>query len=293
MSTETETKPVAPVEAVEASSVPIVKRTVGSYFKPIFRIFTPNKTVDSTTTTSIIVFWIIGTILLWTTSKSHLIPGPLDLITAGQRMFVQYGLLRDLLTSLMLCVKAMAYSILICYALATVSTLEFFRPIAGFFAKSRFLTTVGLSVIFAQMTPDTSSQKTALLVFGVTVFLVTSFLAILMDIKREEYNYAKTLKMNNWQAFYEIVILGKSDLFIDAIRQNFAIAWMMLPMVENICRVDGGIGIVLTDQNKYFHLDSVYAIQIVVLIVGIFLDQLIGYIKGLVRPDTLLTLNRK
>jgi NitT/TauT family transport system permease protein len=283
-----------PIETPIADTAPkVVKNTVNKYFAPIAKLFTPNKRVDNTTTWTILVMWIVGTLLIWTTSDSHLLPSPLALLEGGRRMFVEYDLTRDLLTSLFLVMKAMIYAILICYALATISTLEFFRPIANFFSKSRFVTTVGLSVLFVQITPDTTSQKTALLVFSVTVFLVTSFLSIIMDIKKDEYDYAKTLKMSNWKAFYEIIILGKSDLFIDAIRQNFAIAWMMLPLVENFCRVDGGIGIVLTDQNKYFHMDAVYAIQIVVLFMGICLDWFFGFIKGIVRPDTLLTLNRK
>lgn len=295
MENETQTiveTPIA-IEQPKNDAPKVVRSTVKKYFAPITKVFTPNKRVDRTTTWTILIMWIVGTLLIWTTSKSHLLPSPLQLIEGGRKMFVEYGLMRDLITSLFLVLKAMFYAIVICYALATISTLEFFRPVASFFSKSRFLTTVGLSVVFAQLTPDTTSQKTALLVFSVTVFLVTSFLSIIMDIKREEYDYAKTLKMSNWKAFYEVVILGKSDLFIDAIRQNFAIAWMMLPMVENFCRVDGGIGIVLTDQNKYFHLDAVYAIQIVVLVMGIGLDWLFGFIKGIVRPDTLLTLNRK
>src|SRR6185369_4365367 len=94
----------------EKTAEVIVKKTVGSYFKHIVKIFTPNKSVDSTTTITIITFWLLGTGILWSTSKSHLIPSPIDLFVAAKRLFFQYDLLRDLLTSLMLCVKAMCYS---------------------------------------------------------------------------------------------------------------------------------------------------------------------------------------
>lgn len=76
-------------------------------------------------------------------------------------------------------------------------------------------------------------------------------------------------------------------------RQNFAIAWMMLAMVENICRADGGIGIVLYDQNKHFHLDAVYAIQIMVLVLGMFFDWLFVKVRYILFPYVTFNLERK
>ncbi len=260
--------------------------------KALKDLFTPNKRVPSTTYLAVIIIWTIGTLTYWSFSSHQILPTPFDIIQAGQKLFVSANLFGHILNSMMLCLKAMFYAITISYALATISTLTFFQPIAKFFAQARFLTTVGLSVIFAQLTADTSSQKTALLVFSITVFLVTSFLGVIADIKKGEYDYAKTLKMGHWRAFWEIIVLGKSDQFLEAIRQNFAIAWMMLPMVETFCRADGGIGIILTDQNKYFHLDAVYAIQIIVLFIGIGLDLALGWIKGVVRPDTLINAHK-
>lgn len=260
--------------------------------KELFKIFEPNGKIKHSSTVYILIIWLVTTSIIWFTSKSRLLPTPIDLFNASIDLFKNQDLLHNLLNSTFLCLKAMFYSITICYVLSTLSVLSFFKPIASFFAKSRFLTTVGLSVVFAQLSADTNGQKTSLLVFGITVFLITSFLGIIADVRKEEYDYARTLKINHWRSFLEVTILGKSDLFMEAIRQNFAIAWMMLPMVENLCRADGGIGVVLTDQNKYFHLDGVYAIQIIVLLIGIGLDWFFGYLKGMIRPDTLLALNK-
>ncbi len=73
---------------------------------------------------------------------------------------------------------------------------------------------------------------------------------------------------------------------------NFAIAWVMLAMVENLCRAEGGIGVLLFQEDKQFHISSVYAIQIIVLIVGIGIDWTLGFIRRVFCPYSVLTLNK-
>ncbi len=80
---------------------------------------------------------------------------------------------------------------------------------------------------------------------------------------------------------------------IEVLRQNAAIGWMMLTMVEGIARGEGGIGKMLLDQRKHFLLAEVFAIQIVILIVGLIQDYGIGFTRRLVCPYADLTLERK
>jgi len=39
-----------------------------------------------------------------------------------------------------------------------------------------------------------------------------------------------------------VIVLGRADAAFDAMRQNAAMGWMMLTMVEGISRSEGGIG---------------------------------------------------
>lgn len=261
--------------------------------KAIVRAFTPNKNLDSKSNLTVLLIWIIGTFLIWTTSEHKLIPTPFEILVAAKSLFFEKGFLEDLTISTWLCIKAMLYAISISFMFAILSVLPFFRPLSAFVAKSRFLTTVGLTFLFAQVTPDTSAQKMALLIFGITVFLVTSFLSVILEVKKDELDYARTLKMNEWESVWQVIVLGKADQFLEMIRHNFAMAWMLLAMVENLCRADGGIGVVISDQNKHFNMDAVYAIQITILLMGIFLDWALGFVKKIFCPYSELTLERK
>jgi ABC-type nitrate/sulfonate/bicarbonate transport system permease component len=264
--------------------------------KHIADIFTPNKKVSDNTGLTIALIWLIGTIIFWFFSGHRLVPSPFDIATALKTLVTNkvqtHNIVPQLMISTTLCLKALFYSILVSFGFAVLSVFPIFKPLANISGKARFLSTAGLTFIFAQITADTNSMKVTLLVFCISVFMITSFLSIIFETKKEELDYARTLKLGNWQSLWEVMILGKVDQYLEAIKQNFAIAWIMLAMVENLCRAEGGIGVILTEENKHFHMDSVYAIQIVVLLVGIGLDWMLGFIRRVFCPYSVLTLNK-
>ena len=63
-------------------------------------------------------------------------------------------------------------------------------------------------------------------------------------------------------------------------------------MVEGISSSEGGIGMLLLNQNKHLHLDAVFAIQVVILLMGIGLDYSIGLLKKLFCPYADLQLEK-
>ena len=77
----------------------------------------------------------------------------------------------------------------------------------------------------------------------------------------------------------------KKDQVFQVIRQNFAIAGMMLTMVEKLSEAEeGGIGALLYNQHKYMHMEAVFAIQLVILLVGIVADYSFGWLKTFLCP---------
>jgi NitT/TauT family transport system permease protein len=187
----------------------------------------------------------------------------------------------------------MLIAIVISLIISYLTVLPFFRPIAFIFSKFRFLTLVGLTFVFTLLTHSGHQLKVSLLVFGIAVFFVTSMVSIILSIPKTEFDHARTLRMSEWEVVWNVVVLGQMDKVFEIIRQNFAIAWMMLTMVEGISRAEGGIGTLLLNQNKHLHLDAVFAIQICIFLVGICMDYLIGFLKNLFFPYANLTLERR
>ena len=72
----------------------------------------------------------------------------------------------------------------------------------------------------------------------------------------------QNLGYNNWQTLYEVIIVGKADQVFEILRQNFAIAWLMITLVEGLNMSEGGIGTLLIKYNKYNDLTNVLALQL-------------------------------
>ncbi len=66
---------------------------------------------------------------------------------------------------------------------------------------------------------------------------------------------------------------------------------MLLAAVENIAKANGGIGVVLAESNKYFKMEKVYAVQILILITGIVIDWILRTLKIILFPYSSLKSN--
>jgi NitT/TauT family transport system permease protein len=101
------------------------------------------------------------------------------------------------------------------------------------------------------------------------------------------------LRFSEWQVTWEVVVLGTADRAVELFRQNAAIGWMMLTMVEGIVRSEGGVGAMLLNQNKHFRIADVFAIQLLILLVGLLQDYAIGLLKRALLPWAELGVERR
>ncbi len=72
----------------------------------------------------------------------------------------------------------------------------------------------------------------------------------------------------------EVVVRGTIHHVFEVMRQNFAIAWMMITMVEGLSMSEGGLGTLLIKSSKYIDLSTIFAILIIIFSVGIAFDYL-------------------
>lgn len=261
--------------------------------RDITSAFAPNRAISSMTLRIIVAFQVAVFLLIWINSPFPVLPQPDEVARAFRTLWFEQGLGRELWTSFTLNLKALALTLLISLGLSYLTVMPFFRPVAAAVSKGRFLGLIGLTFVFTLMVGGGQPLKLALLVFGMTVFFVTSMAAEVLAIPKEKFDHARTLRMNEWEVVWEVVILGTADKAFEVLRQNAAIGWMMLTMVEGISRSEGGVGAMLLNQNKHFRLPEVFAIQITILLVGILQDYGIGALQRIVCPYANLTLERR
>jgi NitT/TauT family transport system permease protein len=220
-------------------------------------------------------------------------PTPSELVSAWVALVRDEGLLYELSISMRLNVEAILLSTIISVGLAYVAVDRLGQLPVRVLSKFRFFGMTGFVIIFMRVFGGGHALKVALLVFGMSVFFITSMLDVVSSTTRAELDHARVLNMSKWRAIYEVIILGKADQTFDALRQNAAIGWMMLTMVESLVKFEGGVGVIMLNESKYRNLGAVVAAQLTVLIVGIAQDKLIAWLKGLVCPHARLVLEER
>ncbi|HEY4562195.1 MAG TPA: nitrate ABC transporter permease [Thermoanaerobaculia bacterium] len=255
--------------------------------------FVPNRAISRNALRIIVASQVAIALLIWINSPFKVLPQPDEVFRAFRGLWFEQGLGRELWTSFSMNLEALALTIVISLALSYLVVVPAFRPIATAISKGRFLGLAGLTFLFTLLFGGGRPLKISLLVFSMTVFFVTSMASVVLEIPRERFDHARTLRMNEWHVVWEVVILGTADRAFEVLRQNAAIGWMMLTMVEGISRSEGGVGAMLLNQNKHFHLAEVFAIQLTILVVGLLQDYGIGLTRRLLLPYADLTLEKR
>lgn len=249
----------------------------------VLHAFTPSGVVSKPAVQAIVLVQVVCIALLWIFSPFVFLPTPREVGVAFSVLWME-GLPTELITSFTLNVQAVAIATVVSLLLAYATVMPFFRPLIAVVSKLRFLSMVGLTFFFTLMAHSGHELKLYLLVFSVSVFFVTGMADVIVAIPKEQYDLARTLRFSSWRTVYEVVILGQADKVWDVLRQNAAIGWAYLTMVEGMSRSEGGIGALLLNQNKHFHLAAVFAIQLCVLALGLAQDYGLGALKQLVCP---------
>jgi len=251
-------------------------------------MFKPFEKINRTTALTLVSLQVIVLLSVWQSFPAGLIPSPLGIGKALGGLITSSLLWDNVLVSLLLTLKALFFSVVITLLFSYLSVVPFFRPLAQFIVKCRYLTLTGLIFVFTLLTRDGSQLKLSLLVFGIVPFFTTSFMSVILQTNAQEFELCQTLGYGRWQSLYEVIVIGKADQVFEIVRQNFAIAWMMITMVEGLSMSEGGVGTLLIKYNKYNDLVHVMALQAVIFGLGLFFDYLLGRLRHWFFPYTKL-----
>lgn len=246
-----------------------MKRTLIHLVTP-FRKLSPREELISIASLIVII------LTLWSTSSHGFIASPMEIVTVIPELLEKNDLVDNFLKSLMFCMKSMLYATCIGFFVACLSVIPVFRTFCMFLRKFRFLPSAGLSFLFMKLSVaygnGIDSMMAYMMIFGITTWMIDGMVGVAASVTDDEVMYAKSLRLSKWKSMREILIYGKAaQMFLVAI-SVFAISWMLLAAVENIAKANGGIGVVISDANKYFKLEKVYAVQLIILLTGISVD---------------------
>lgn len=248
------------------------------------RLLTPNERFTLAERQSVAVGWLVVVLVGWEAFRSPIFPSLLDIVRAFPTLWLRDGLGDALFKSMLTNVEALTISTLLSLPIAYLSRVPLFEPVGGFLSKLRFLSPSVFFLIFLFMFGGGHVVKVLMLVAGETFFLVTTMTTIVRNIPEMRFDDTRTMRMSEWEGIYYNAIRGTLADAIEAIRDNAAMGWAMLMMVEGFIRSEGGVGVLLLNQEKFLKFDYVYAIAISVVLVGLLQDWAITKVKEQLCP---------
>jgi ABC-type nitrate/sulfonate/bicarbonate transport system permease component len=255
---------------------------IKKWFKPFEEIIKGQKfTIAAIWVAILLGYWIISSL-----GSKHLFPTPGQVWEGFQSLYKE-GLVVHIASSLGLCLKAALISLIISLIIAYLSPIPFLKPVAVFLSRIRYLPLTGITFYLSILVSGARTMQVWVLVVFMSLYFITSLLAVLKDIPEDEIDHARSLKCSRWEILWEVIIKGRLDYVIDVLRQNLAIIWMMLVTVESILVAAGGLGVLIKNSDKFANHGRIVALQIIILLIGLMLDWILQTTrKGLFRYST-------
>lgn len=250
----------------------------------VLRVLSPAQALSRRTTVGLVALWALAAFAIWLASPFATLPSLREVWAALRELWWTGGMGPELWHTLTLITHATLITAALSLVLAYLSVLRFFAPLVEGLSKLRFLSLTALVFPLTLLTGGGYALKVAMLTFGMATFYLTAMARIVREIPPSRFEQLRVLGASDLRVVWEVVILGTLDRALDALRQNVAMGWAMITMVEGVSRSDGGIGALLLNQYKHLRLAHVYAILVVVLLVGLALDWAMGALTGLLCP---------
>lgn len=247
---------------------------IANWFKPFEKIDQQQQIIIGVSWVALLAtYWFIAS-----SGSTHLFPTPAQ-VWEGFRSLYNEGLIVHVGSSLSLCLQATLLSVVVSLLLVYLSPLPALRPLALTMSRLRYLPLTGITFYLAILVSNARTMQVGVLFIFMSLYFITSLLAVLKDIPAEEIDHARSLKCSRWEVLLEVVIKGRLDYVIDVLRQNLAITWMMLVTVESILVAAGGLGVLIKNSDKFMNHGRIVALQLVILLVGLLLDWLLRIIR--------------
>lgn len=283
--------------ATRADVVPRPKFRFSVAFQPVINalkaVFLPFRHIPLRAYWILCIGWLALFIFLWYHNPWKAIPKPQEIFAAEIRL-LQSGLLTHMWESVKTFGLAFVWSSVFSLMLGYGYKMNVLRPAGWLISKLRFLGMVGLQFVFTVIFGSGENLKIAIIAWVMTLFLTPGIIKIIRSIPQEDYDHACTLRMNDWQVLWYVVIRGTADKVWDAIQINNAMGFVMLVAMEAIVQSLGGAGSLLARRDKYMLLSDVFAIQWTILFTGILLDYITAVVRsGLCPYAELVTRERR
>ena len=209
-----------------------------------------------------------------------ILPSPTDVLRAFPVLHFEEALVRSALASLYRVFAGFLLSALVAIPLGlfmgTYPALKhFFAPVLD---PLRFLPISALVPLFIVWFGIDDMQTIAFLFVGTFVYMLPLVVEAVEGVEDVYLNTATTLGATPGQLIRHVLIPGSLPAIGEALRVMNGIGWTYVILAE-VINARYGLGALITVAGKRSHVDQIFALVLVILLIGVVTDQLIRLVN--------------
>lgn len=255
----------------------------------IQKFFEIREELPSNINTIVMVSGITLLILLWslisTIWPSPNVPPPWAVLGSFKELHFQDALVRNLGYSVKL--NVIGYLEAIAISLPLGFFIGLFPLTKGLFNKPvdalRFVPLTAVTGLFIAWFGIGDAMKIHFLAFGIIVYLLPAVVQRIMEVDVVYEQTVKTLGANKWQLITTVFIPATMSKIWDDIRLLTAISWTYIIVAELVNKT-GGVGAMAYTAARMSRIDKVFAILLVIIIVGFVQDKILKSLDRIFFP---------
>jgi len=213
--------------------------------------------------------------------KSGILPPPLKVLGSFGPLFNENDLLRNIGLSISRNLLGYVEAILITIpvgfiiGLIRIPRLSFKKQIDAF----RFIPLTALIGIFIVWFGIGISMKVQFLAFGILLYLLPVMIQRVDEVGDIYLKTVHTLGASDWQILKTVYFPSVISKLFDDLRVLTAISWTYIIVIETINSGEDGIGaLIYTVGQRQVKVDRLYALLIVIILIGVLQDRLFAYL---------------
>jgi NitT/TauT family transport system permease protein len=209
-----------------------------------------------------------------------ILPSPTDVVKAFPVLHFEEALVRSAIASLYRVSMGFLLSALVSIPLGllmgTFPAIKYFcSPILD---PLRFLPISALVPLFIVWFGIDDLQKIVFLFVGTFVYMLPLVVEAVENVEEVYLQTATTLGASKSQLVWHVLIPGSLPAIGEALRVMNGIGWTYVILAE-VINAHYGLGALITVAGKRSHVDQIFALVLVILVIGVVTDQILRFIN--------------
>lgn len=215
---------------------------------------------------------------------SGILPSPIRIIKSFKELHFEDALIRNLIYSFKLnffgYLEAVSIALPLGFLIGLISPLR--AALAKYIASARFLPLTAVVGIFVAWFGIGTNMKVQFLSFSIFIYLLPAVIERVDEVEEIYIQTAMTLGASSWQIIKSVYAPSVLSRIFDDIKILAALSWTYIIIAELVNASGGGIGALAYLAGRYSRVDKVFAILIVIMIIGWLQDKILTSLEKII-----------